>query len=188
MKATKSLPLPLQLPLEFACVLVTIALYLLAHAINRWLFEALEFVQGISWIYLPAGIRILCTLLFGGAGAVGLLAVSWGLGFLYYFPDDPQKAFFGGLFAALAPWLAYLGARRLWGLQGSLAGLTPLRLLVLGVAYAAANAGLHHAWFALRGQADVLEGLGVMFIGDLGGTLLVLYAIKGLLALVPRRG
>jgi hypothetical protein len=45
-------------------------------AINEWLFTPFEFARGINWIYLPAGVRLLCTLLFAAAGAIGLLLVS----------------------------------------------------------------------------------------------------------------
>jgi hypothetical protein len=44
---------------------------------------------------------------------------------------------------------------------------------------------LHHLWFALRGQGDLLQGFLAMFVGDLAGTLIVLYGIKGVLALLP---
>ena len=56
--------------LQFMMVLATIVLFLLMLAINEWLFKQAEYLPGINWIYLPAGVRLLSTLLFGGAGAI----------------------------------------------------------------------------------------------------------------------
>jgi hypothetical protein len=44
---------------------------------------------------------------------------------------------------------------------------------------------LHHLWFSLHGDDNLLPGLFVMIVGDLLGTLLVLYLAKWLLSLLP---
>ena len=170
---------------HFVQVVLTFALFLAMLWANDWLFRRLEFAPGINWVYLPAGMRLLSTLLFGEAGALGLLLVSWFVSFVYFFPNDPSRAFIGGILATLAPWLVYRGAKRVYGFQGSLRNLTSGRLLVLALVYSVASPLLHHLWFALRGQDDLLRGFLVMAIGDLTGTLIVLYGIKGLLALLP---
>jgi hypothetical protein len=176
------------LQLQIAMVATTVVLFLAALAVNHWLFLRLEFAAGINWIYLPAGVRLLATLLFAEAGAVGLLLVSWAVNFLLFFPDDPQRAFIGGIISAAAPYGVYLIARRVDGLQSSLANLTPRRLLVLAVAYATVNPLLHHLYFAWRGQPDLITGFIAMATGDLVGTLIVMYAFRALLRVVsPRR-
>jgi hypothetical protein len=169
-----------------AHVLLTMALFLAMLWVNEWLFRHLEFAPGINWIYLPAGMRLLCTLLFAEAGAIGLLLVSWLVSFVYFFPHDPERAFMGGIIAAVAPYAVYRGASRVYGFEASLQRLTPGRLLVLAVVYSIASPLLHHLWFAWRGQNLLLQGFLVMFIGDLSGTLLVLYGIKALLSLAGR--
>ena len=132
--------------------------------------------------------RLLCTLLFGGAGAVGLLIVSWAVCYLYFFPDDLLRSFIGGILATAAPYLVYLLAVRVYGLKSSLSNLTPRRLFACIVAYSIASPLLHHLWFWLHdGRENVLGGLAVMIAGDLMGTLIVVYTAKGMLALLPRR-
>jgi hypothetical protein len=168
-------------------VLITIVLFTGMLALNVALFKALEFAPGISWIYLPAGMRLLCTLLFAEAGAVGLLIVSWLVSFEYFFPNDFERAFMGGLIATAAPYLVYLVARHFYGLDHSLRNLTSRRLLVLAFAYSVSSPLLHHLWFASRGQHNLVRGFVAMFVGDLTGTLIVLYALKGVLALLRRR-
>lgn len=173
---------------QLAMGLATIALFVTFIALNEWLFRRFELVRGVNWIYLPAGIRLVCALLFAEAGALGLLAVGWAAGHFFFFPGDPQRAFVGGVLTALAPWLVYRGARHFYGLEASLANLTPARLLVLGVACSLVNPLLHHLYFAARGQPGLAQGFAAMFVGDLLGTLVVLYAAKAVLSLLARTG
>ena len=168
-------------------VALTVVLFGIALALNHWLFARFEFAAGINWIYLPAGVRLLATLLFAEAGAVGLLLVSWPVNFLWFFPDDPERAYVGGIIAAAVPYGLYLAARRLYGLQASLANLTPRRLLLLAVAYAVAGPLVQNLYLAARGQQHVLAGFVAMSTGDLLGTLIVIYGFRAvLLAIAPR--
>lgn len=175
----------IQLRQQAMMVITTMALFVATLAMNEWLFTRFEFVRGINWFYLPAGIRLLSTLLFAEAGAIGLLLVSWLVCFFYFFPDDPVRSFAGGILAALGPYLIYRVARYRYGLYASLATLTAKRLLVLIFAYSVASPLLMHIWFALQGKEDILQGFFVMFIGDLNGTLLVIYSVKIALSFLP---
>ncbi|QAU35984.1 hypothetical protein EKL02_05570 [Janthinobacterium sp. 17J80-10] len=177
------------LRLNAAMVAGSAILFLLVFLANEWLFNSarFEFVRGVNWIYLPAGMRLLCTLLFGGMGAIGILIASWITAVFYFFPDDPLRAFAGGIASAVAPYLVYKLAQHRYGLHASLLNLNAMRLLMLSVAYSIANPALHHFWLLLRGQAS-LAGFLVMVLGDLLGTLAVLYAMKLALAFLPSAG
>lgn len=176
-----------QLRLQAMMVAATMVLFVAMLAINEWLFTHFEFARGINWIYLPAGIRLLSTLLFAEAGAIGLLLVSWLVCFFYFFPDDPVRSFAGGILAALGPYLIYRAAQLRYGLHASLATLTPKRLLVLILAYSVASPLLTHIFFAFQGKENLLQGFFAMFIGDLNGTLLVIYTVKAALSFLPSR-
>lgn len=54
----------------------------------------------------------------------------------------------------------------------------------MSVLFALASPLLHHLWFAVDGGGDVIPGFFAMFMGDLSGTLIVLYAVKWLLHLL----
>lgn len=169
-------------------VVGTVVIYLFMLMLNEWLFTRSEFIRGVNWIYLPAGVRLLCVLLFGLSGAVGVLIASWLACIYYYFPDDFIRSAAGTAISAGAPYLIYLMARRSFGLRSSLANLTPLRLFLCVLAYALANTLLHHSLFILLGtRGELLPGLFIMFIGDLSGSLAVIYTMKYTLYLTRRK-
>ena len=170
-----------------AMVITTIVFFVVMVVMNEWLFSSLEFVRGVNWIYLPAGARLLCTLLFAGAGGVGLLIASWLVCFFYIFPDELARSSWGAVVAALAPYVMYRLARRWMGLGQALNHLTPSRLLILSVMYAFANAALHQIGCWLMGRGLHPDRLLILLVGDLLGTLIVLYGAKLVLRLLPAR-
>jgi hypothetical protein len=172
--------------LNVLLVFATIAIHGAMMALNEVFFRDTEFLSGIGWIYIPAGTRLLCTLLFGGAGAVGLLIAGWIATYWYYFPGDALRATIGAIAGTLGPYLVYCIARREYGLNASLTNLTPRRLLLCAAGCSLASPALHHIWFALHGDQHLLPGFFAMCVGDFAGTLIVLYTAKGVLALAGR--
>jgi hypothetical protein len=77
-----------------------------------------------------------------------------------------------------APYLIYrLALTR--GLPPSLEKITPKTLGILILIYAITSPLLHQLWFALRGfSPDSLSAFFAMFVGDLLGTLIIVYSIK----------
>ena len=176
------------LRLRFWSVVGTAVVFILCLWLNQEIFTHTEFVRGVNWIYLPSGVRLLSTLLLGGDGAIGLLIASWLVDFFYFFPHDPVRSFAGGIIATVAPYTVYRLALERYGLRESLTNLTPKRLLILALAYSIANPLLHHIWFFLQGDTQHMgERVFAMFVGDLSGALIMLYAMKGMLALLPTK-
>lgn len=169
-----------------ASVVGSVVFYLLLARLQDWVFPNVEFMRGVGWIYLPAGARLLCPLLLGLPGALGVLLGSWCECFFHLYPDDPVRSFAGGISSALAPYLVYLFALRVLGMQASLANLTSRRLLLLVPLFGIASPLMHHLWFWLHGdKVDLAQGFAVMAAGDMLGALVVLYALKGMLGVLP---
>jgi hypothetical protein len=174
--------------LHFWSITGTLIAFLVSLWINQEVFTHTSFVRGINWIFLPSGVRLLGTLLLGFDGAIGLLLAGLITDFLYWFPHDPVRAIAGAFIGSLAPYLVYRFALEYYDLRASLTNLTPKRLLVLAVAYSVANPLFHHLWFALTGTTkNWFESFFTMFVGDLTGALIMLYAMKGMLALLPKQ-
>jgi hypothetical protein len=166
----------------------TMVAFVVSLWINQLVFTDTSFVRGINWIFLPSGIRILSTLLVGVDGFIGLLVAGLLMDFLYWFPHDPVRAIAGAILGSLAPYLVYRLALECYNLRASLTNLTPKRLLILAIAYSIANPLLHHVWFALQGDTqNFVESFVMMFAGDLSGALIMLYIVKGILALLPKQ-
>jgi len=155
--------------------------------VTEWLFKRWEYAHGIGWIFLPAGARLLCTLLFGNAGTLGLLIASWIMCFFFYFPDDFIRSVMGGIFSAFGPYIAFLIIKKSYGLRSSLINLNTKYLLFCILANAIASPLLHHVWFYMHDQntEHIFQSFIAMFVGDLIGTLVVVYALKAVLAWIP---
>jgi hypothetical protein len=176
------------LRLHFWSVVGTAVVFVLSLWLNQEIFTHTEFVRGVNWIYLPSGVRLLSTLLLGGEGAMGLLVASWLVDFFYFFPHDPVRSLAGGIIATVAPYAVYRLAREHYGLRASLTNLTPMRLVVLAVAFSFANPLLTNIWLALQGDTiNIMERFFAMFVGDLSGAVIMLYLAKGILAFLPKR-
>ena len=168
--------------LQFSAVLCSALLYFGFFNFNHWCFAELEFAPGVNWIFLPAGLRLLCTLLFAGAGAWGIFFASLAIMWLNFPELDLLTSLGSACVSAGAPYLAYRISLH-FGMPATLLQLNTARLLMLTIIFAATSSLTHQIWFVMRGRSDdLLTGFGAMFTGDLLGSLLLLYLIKILLA------
>jgi hypothetical protein len=167
-------------------IVVSSLSYLILYTLNDWLFASLEFHTGANWVYLPAGLRLLCTLLMGAEGAIGLFLGSM----LISATTSPNMEFTTLLVAAVIsagiPYCIYRTAL-FYGMPSSLENLSVKFLLVLIFTYSLLTGFAHSIWFWMQGISDDFLGtLLAMFIGDLSGTLIIIYAIKFFLFVLDR--
>lgn len=170
-----------ELRLQAYLVVATIVVHGLTMVLNELFFVRAEFLQGIGWVYIPAGTRLICTLLFGSAGAVGLLMAGWAACYWYYFPGDATRAVVGAIAGAAGPYLVYWIYRWKYGTRPLLSSLSLEKLLICSTGCAFMSPALHHIWFMLERHDEVILSFFVMFVGDLAGTLIVLLVAKTLL-------
>jgi hypothetical protein len=162
-------------------------LWVLLYRLNHWIFAVTEVSSFISWIFLPAALRMLAVMACDWAGAVGLFA-----GALVTNQTDPTGGFGDGLvlafLSATGPMLAFWFCTKLLNLSRNLSGLTAKQLLVFASTGALLNALPHNIYFYLSERASSpTEGLVSMLVGDLVGTLIMLYAASLALRFVSRR-
>lgn len=166
---------------------ITIIAFLGLNWINELLFIQFEQSNGINWVFLPAGIRLLATLLFGFAGFVGLLLVGLYLNFHHFVFTDELRAGYGALAGAGGPYLAYLFAKHWFDLGPRLRNLTAQRLLFTGVLCGIMSPAFHHAFMWVQTGTVDWTALAAMIAGDIVGILVVLYLAKGLITLTDPR-
>ena len=171
------------MPSLIAVIGSALGFYLLC-GINDWLFQALAYAEGVSWVFLPSGLRLGLVLMFGGAGALGLV-----LGSLFVGLERPQAlevTVVAAFLSGLAPWLARWVCLRALGLRDNLSHLKARQLMQMALIFALISAVLHQVLYVSTGLSDsLLKGTAVMALGDLLGTLLVLYGIRILLRARP---
>jgi hypothetical protein len=171
---------------HLAYVGITTLAFLAMNWVNELLFSHLEQSNGINWVFIPAGIRLLATLLFGLAGFEGLLLASIYLNFHHFDFQNDFRAWSGAVAGSLGPYLAYLFAKHWFDLKPRLGGLTPKRLLFTGLLCGIMSPVFHHAFIWVQTALVDWRALAAMMTGDIVGILTVLTLAKGLIALADR--
>jgi hypothetical protein len=168
-------------------VLISTLLYSALFFFNDWLTETVKYDLGVSWIYLPAGLRLFLILIFGLSGAIGIAAASFAISYFWAFPADLVTCIGIGLVSGFAPLLAKWVVVSNIPINNDLSNLSLQKIIFCVVVYALMSAGLHQYWFVLRGlESGSLDHFLVMFVGDIAGSILLIALIKYSIDLVKR--
>lgn len=163
--------------------------YFLLFELNTLLFSFLDFSTGVSWVYLPSGLRLVFILVFGVWGAMGIVLASILASLVHHFEGQALIALGAGLISGLSPLLAMRLCVDFFKLNLDLVGLTAATLMKLALIFALVSATLHQIWFSLQDLTEnFLSSVMVMALGDLLGTILVLYTVKFLFRAWPGFG
>jgi hypothetical protein len=168
-------------------VLISTLLYSALFFFNDWLTETVKYDLGVSWIYLPAGLRLFLILIFGLSGAIGIAAASFAISYFWAFPADLVTCIGIGLISGFAPLLAKWVVVSNIPINNDLSNLSLQKIIFCVVVYALMSAGLHQHWFVLRGlESGSLDHFLVMFVGDIAGSILLIALIKYSIDLLKR--
>lgn len=173
------------IPSACAQLLIVATVWVSLYLVNDWLFQFVAVSQYISWVFLPAAVRMLAVLLAGWTGVAGLFLGSLVTGLYgFYGASLGQVVVLAGL-SAFAPMLAFIVCAHLLGLRADLQGLSAMQLVVLSFVCALFTAGLHSVHLYAFGAVEAFfEAFIPMFVGDLVGTIAVLYLAKILMGLM----
>jgi hypothetical protein len=124
---------------------------------------------------------LLLVLFWGELGALGI-ALASALVMVVYGVSTGWDVVISALISGASPLLARFIAFHSLQWDVSLRDQSPLTLLKLGLVFALISSSMHQLWFFWIGRSDdFLKGVSVMWIGDVLGTLLLLYGFKGLI-------
>jgi hypothetical protein len=166
---------------------ISALLYSTLFFFNDWVTEAAKYDLGVSWIYLPAGLRLFLILIFGLAGAIGIAIASFTISYFGVFLPDLVTCIGIGLISGFAPLLAKWVVVSNIPINNDLSNLSLQKIIFCVVVYSLMSAGLHQYWFVLRGlESGSLDHFLVMFIGDIAGSILLIALIKYSIDLVKR--
>jgi hypothetical protein len=160
-------------------VLISALLYSALFFFNDWITETVKYDLGVSWIYLPAGLRLFLILIFGLAGAIGIAVASFAISYFGVFPPDLVTCIGIGLISGFAPLLAKWLVVSNTHISNDLSNLSLQKIIFCILVYAFISAGLHQWWFVARDlESGSLNHFLVMFIGDIAGSVLLIALIK----------
>ena len=147
--------------------------------LNESVFNDLLFSTGVNWIFLPAGLRLLLTLLFAEEGAIGITIASIAIGINHYFTNDVLTAVISGAISGIAPYVARLIVLNKLRLKSDLTNLSLGNLFLCILIFAVISPLMHQLWFYYAGYTqNFLTSLSVMTLGDFIGSLIVIYSAK----------
>ena len=167
--------------------LIIAALWVLLYQINHWALESFEITRFVSWIFLPAAIRMLAIIVCEWIGAVGLF-----VGALVTNQMTHSISIIDGLtlasLSSVGPLLAFWCCTRLLSLPVDLLGLSAKQLLAFSVVGALFNAVPLNIYFYCTDRTNgPFESLVPTFLGDLSGTLVVLFVASLAMRLIFKR-
>jgi hypothetical protein len=179
--------MPLSIFFSPALICIAATLYAASFLINSYVMGSFSFSLGVSWVFLPAGLRLLLTLLLDKNGALGIAIASIAISLGFYF-EDPILGIGAGIISGLAPYIAKLLVFRDSDLKQDLSQLDAKQLLNCVFVFSIVSPLMHQAWYKLHNpESSFFEGLGVMIVGDLIGTFIVIYVAKAAIFLYKKK-
>ncbi|MBU3648251.1 MAG: hypothetical protein FGM56_09270 [Limnohabitans sp.] len=162
--------------------------YCVIFQLNFFLFDWLEFSNGVNWVFLPSGLRLLIILVLHTYGAVGIMVGSTYINYTLGTGDDHVFNIITGIISGGAPLIARVISEGLLRLETNLTGLTSNGLLQLSVLFAAISATTHQIWYFWIGRTEnFVASTLAMVMGDWVGTVLILSMATLVLRLVRRQ-
>lgn len=146
----------------------------LLFKLNMWVFKSLEVNHFVSWIFLPAFIRILSVLLFGWAAVIGLIIGA----IITSQPADigHTSPYLLAIISGVGPMIAVRFCEYILKLPPTLIGIRPSHLFIFAITGAFVNVSLNGYYFALHQlPSHPITCLSPMFIGDMLGSIIMLY-------------
>ncbi|MFM2239557.1 MAG: hypothetical protein RJA69_931 [Pseudomonadota bacterium] len=166
----------------YVSALLTVAACGAAYAwlflLNHLLFEHLEFVRGVNWVFLPSGLRMTLVLIFVEWGALGIAGASMAIAYFGFGMSALDALVTGGI-SGLAPWLARRLCMHGLGMDPDIQHLHPKQLIQLSLIFSITSPVLHQLWYSWNGwSTHFAQDTLVMIVGDLLGTLIVLSGLR----------
>lgn len=158
---------------HFIVVIAVAFAWVILYSLNHVLFETLEVSSLTSIVFLPAGIRLISTLLLECHAVLGLFI--GGLITNLYTEISLENAIIINIISAVNPYLAYITSNAMFSIKSTLQTLSSKQLLFICSTYALFNAISHNIYFCLSAITDeFLIHFLKMFTGDFIGSILLL--------------
>ena len=168
-----------------ALILLSALLFITFFHVNDWVFASLEYRQGVNWVFLPAGFRVILVMVMGIPASMGIMLGTWFIDRAAFDTTHYTVTLFNGVASGFTPWVVMKALVHCKKFGPQLQKLSSTQLLNFTLIYAASNALVHQLgwWWMDHARVNPLVDIWPMFIGDMVGALIMLYAFKGLLSM-----
>jgi hypothetical protein len=175
---------------KLALAAIAAIAYVLTFKVNQVLDPWFLYVQGISLVFLPAGIKHVSILLAGRWGALGSF-----LGLLHMVPSfwpelKLNQAIAYVAISTVSTWAGIVLSMRLMGIRSDLGNLKLLQLPVIDLVTTLLHAALTNSFFVLAGLKAVTDwniNTLAMMVGDYLGSLCLMVILFLTLQWLPRK-
>lgn len=164
--------------------------YWSAFKLQNVISTELEYTQGVSLVFLPAGVKLLAILLGGVWGLVGVALAAYVLAIEVWNHSSVFDNITHIVAWLILPYMAIKVLLFKWGVSADLAELTYPRLLVLTLVFTSVGAVTTrlHAVMVYNSDAEILQtSMLAMAFGDFVGVGIVVGLTVGVGLLARRR-
>ena len=149
------------------------------YFLNNYLTKGLYLAPAAHIVHLPSGVKLLMVLVSGILGALAIAIIGFAYGALYFANENYFLHLYLAIASATAPLLAVMLLNNIFDLRKDLTKLDFEKLLFLSLTFASLNSLIHQLIMYLHNmQIDLLNGLLIMFTGDVTGIFIVLYLFR----------
>jgi len=160
-------------------ILLSGAMYALFYLLNLNITSSITPLYGAHWIFLPAGIRLLLTLVFPINGPLGIGIASFLIAYYVRLPGQLITALGIGVTVGLAPYISRLIVIRQLKILPDLSNISITKIFYCTLVFSSVSALLHHSWYVYRDlRSPGFNGFWIEFVGNALGTFLVLSFFK----------
>jgi len=150
--------------------------YLLAYRLNEYFDSWALFAQGITLIFLPAGIKHLSILLGGKWGALGCFLALFALAHEFWAGQPYDRLALYSLISTASTWGAIVFSLWVLGISASLKELRFYHLPMIDLITTAAHGFATNTYFIMSGMKSdhLIENALAMMFGDFAGSFILL--------------
>lgn len=171
-------------------IFISCSLYVGFFFLIGFATENFKVNSNVSWLFLPAGLRIFLTLIFSYTGAIGLTIAALIINYFADFPHDLITTFGIALICGFSPLISRLLVINHIRVDPDLNNITAQQLILIILIFAFFSSGLHQLWFiTLSLEIGGWNSFIAMFIGDILGSIVFLVIFKyGFLPIIKKFG
>jgi hypothetical protein len=163
----------------FLEITISTVCYLGFFYFNAFIDQQFEVTKSVSWLFLPAGLRVFLSLIFIYSGALGLFLGSLIINFVSFSDFDIVTKIGIAIICGTSPLMSRLFVIHHLKVEANLQNLSIGQLITIILVFALFSSGLHQLWFITRGSDSGSWNLFItMFFGDIIGSIIFLALIK----------